>query len=88
MISPPACAGCGKDLATMQRRGQDWYCGVCGPRARALRGLRQHPARWPSATGTGSRDARSCPPDDGQDPAAEIVEDRRRGIDPALPAGP
>jgi len=30
VIAPQACAGCGKDLATMQRRGQDWYCGVCG----------------------------------------------------------
>src|SRR5260370_30097089 len=30
-VSPPACTGCGKDLRTMQRRGQDWYCGVCGP---------------------------------------------------------
>ena len=32
VISPPACAGCGKELRTMQRRGQDWYCAVCGPR--------------------------------------------------------
>ena len=31
IISPPVCAGCGKQLRTLQRRGQDWYCGVCGP---------------------------------------------------------
>jgi hypothetical protein len=31
-ISPPVCAGCGKQLRTVQRRGQDWYCGACGPR--------------------------------------------------------
>ena len=30
-ISPPVCAGCRKQLRTLQRRGQDWYCGVCGP---------------------------------------------------------
>jgi hypothetical protein len=30
-VCPPACTACGKDLRTMQRRGQDWYCGVCGP---------------------------------------------------------
>ena len=30
-VSPPCCAGCGKPLRTLQRRGQDWYCSVCGP---------------------------------------------------------
>ncbi|MFG2563752.1 hypothetical protein [Streptomyces sp. NPDC048496] len=29
-ISPPVCAECGKLLRTFQRRGQDWYCSVCG----------------------------------------------------------
>ncbi|MFJ8828370.1 hypothetical protein ACIREE_42570 [Streptomyces sp. NPDC102467] len=28
--SPPVCAECGKKLRTLQRKGQDWYCGVCG----------------------------------------------------------
>ena len=32
VISPPVCAGCGRHLRTLQRRGQDWYCAVCGPR--------------------------------------------------------
>ncbi|WP_433258599.1 hypothetical protein ACQPYK_24040 [Streptosporangium sp. CA-135522] len=31
-ISLPVCAECGKQLRTLQRREQDWYCGVCGPR--------------------------------------------------------
>ena len=31
-ISPPVCADCGKALRTLQRRGEHWYCGVCGPR--------------------------------------------------------
>lgn len=30
-VSPPVCAECGKALRTLQRRGQDWYCSVCGP---------------------------------------------------------
>jgi hypothetical protein len=30
-ISPPVCAECGKQLRTFQRRGEHWYCGVCGP---------------------------------------------------------
>ncbi|CAM5629923.1 hypothetical protein STENM327S_02393 [Streptomyces tendae] len=29
-ISPPVCAECGKNLRTLQRQGQDWYCSVCG----------------------------------------------------------
>jgi len=31
IISPPVCAGCGQQLRTLQRRGEDWYCGACGP---------------------------------------------------------
>jgi hypothetical protein len=30
-ISSPVCANCNKALRTLQRRGEDWYCGVCGP---------------------------------------------------------
>ena len=44
VISAPTCAGCGKDLAAMQRRGQDWYCRACGPRRERCAVLRQHPA--------------------------------------------
>ena len=32
VISPPVCAGCGRQLRTLQRRGEDWYCGGCGSR--------------------------------------------------------
>jgi hypothetical protein len=28
-ISLPVCAECGKDLRSLQRQGQDWYCAVC-----------------------------------------------------------
>jgi hypothetical protein len=31
-VPAPVCAECGKALRTFHRRGQDWYCGVCGPR--------------------------------------------------------
>ena len=30
-ISPPCCARCGKHLRTLHRRGEEWYCGGCGP---------------------------------------------------------
>jgi hypothetical protein len=33
-VAPPACAECGKHLRSLQRRGEDWYCAVCGPRPR------------------------------------------------------
>ena len=29
-VSPPRCAQCGKELRSIQRRGQDWYCASCG----------------------------------------------------------
>ncbi|MEW2121203.1 site-specific integrase [Streptomyces sp. NPDC005474] len=29
-IASPLCADCGKTLRTLQRKGQDWYCSVCG----------------------------------------------------------
>lgn len=28
-ISAPRCATCGKELRSLQRRGQDWFCGPC-----------------------------------------------------------
>jgi hypothetical protein len=31
-VSPPVCAACSKPMRTLQRRGQDWYCGACGVR--------------------------------------------------------
>ena len=34
-VSAPVCAECGKAMRAFQRRGQDWYCGVCGPVAAA-----------------------------------------------------
>ena len=83
-VSPPACTGCGKDLRTMQRRGQDWYCGVCGP-------VRLPCAACGNTRRVASRDrdeqprCAQCPPGDGQDPA-EIVMNVVAAIDPALPA--
>jgi hypothetical protein len=38
VISPPVCAECGKQLRTLQRRGQDWYCGACSLRPESCAG--------------------------------------------------
>jgi hypothetical protein len=62
-ISPPVCAECDKPLRTYQRRGEHWYCGVCGPvrepcaacgnlRRVRCRDREQH-HRWPPAAATG-----------------------------------
>jgi hypothetical protein len=83
-ISPPACAECGKHLRTYQRRGEDWYCAVCGPVREpcAACGRLQRVHRR-------DRDGRPrcprCPPGDGRDPVGLIVE-IVTSIDPSLPA--
>jgi hypothetical protein len=82
-ISPPVCARCGKQLRTMQRRGEDWYCGVCGPNRVPCTGCRNL-----RTVGRRDRDGRpycmKCPPDD-DDPVA-IVVDVVAGVAPTVPA--
>lgn len=84
-ISPPLCTECGKPLRTLQRRGEDWYCGVCGP-------IRRPCASCGDLEKVHSRDRDGrprcirCPPDDGRDPV-EIVVEVVAVVDPALSAG-
>ena len=84
-ISLPVCAACGKQLRSMRRRGQDWYCTACGRR----------PARCAScgqdrATATADRQGRprcrQCPDDDARDPVAVLTEVITR-LEPTLAAG-
>ena len=84
-VAAPACAGCGRPLRTMQRRGQDWYCHVCGPK--------REPCAACGTTRTvtardrdGQPRCGECPPGSGQDPI-DIVVGLVTAIDPALPAG-
>ncbi len=82
-ISPPVCAECGKQLRTLQRRGQDWYCGVCGPRREPCTACGQT-----RVVSVRDRDGRprcgQCPPEDGRDPVDVIVDVVAR-VDPTLP---
>lgn len=85
-ISPPACAECGKHLRTFQRRGEDWYCGVCGPRREPCTSCEQS-----RPVNIRDRDGRprcaKCPPDNGHDPVDTVV-DVVAGIDPRCPPTP
>ncbi len=82
-VSPPVCATCGKHLRTLQRRGQDWYCGVCGPR-------REPCAACGNTRTVHSRDrdgrprCGQCPSGDGRDPL-DIIVGVVTGVDPTLP---
>ena len=82
-VSPPVCAGCGKQLGSFQRRGEDWFCSACGPKREPCAGcgkIRVIHQR--------DRDGRprcaKCPPDG--DPVA-IVTGIVAAIDPGLPTG-
>jgi hypothetical protein len=83
-ISAPVCADCGKPLRTLQRRGEDWYCGGCGPR-------REPCAACGETKVVNVRDRHGrprcvrCPPDDGGDPVSIVVE-VVTGADPTLSA--
>ncbi|HTW97877.1 MAG TPA: hypothetical protein VMD59_03815, partial [Acidimicrobiales bacterium] len=80
-ISPPRCASCDKALRSFQRRGEDWYCGVCGPRRVpcascgkvAIATFKDRAAR-PRCC--------SCPPE-GREPL-EVVLEVVRGLEPDL----
>jgi hypothetical protein len=84
-ISPPVCAECGKALRTQQRRGEDWYCGVCGPVREPCTACGE--IRPVNSRGRdGKPRCHRCPPGDGRDPVALITE-VVAGVDPSLPAG-
>jgi hypothetical protein len=69
--SAPCCTGCGKALRTMQRRGQDWYCSVCGPRREPCAGCgRTRPVE--SRDRHGLPRCFACPPEG--DSAQSVVE--------------
>jgi hypothetical protein len=83
-ISSPVCASCNKALRSLQRRGEDWYCGVCGPAREPCTACgKTRPVTFRD------RDRRprcgQCPPGDGGDPT-DVVVDIVTGVDPTLRA--
>ncbi len=85
VISPPVCAGCGKALRTQQRRGEDWYCGVCGPVREPCTAC-GHLRPVNSRDRDGKPRCHRCPAGDGRDPVVLITE-VVAGVDPSLTAG-
>ncbi len=83
-IAAPVCAECGKVLRTMQRRGQDWYCSVCGP-ARVRCAVCGKLRRLHSRDRAGRPRCHSCPPEYGPDPMQILVE-VIASVDPQIPA--
>lgn len=73
IISAPCCTECGKQLRTMQRRGDDWYCGVCGPRPEPCATC-GHTRRVATRDRDGRPRCSRCPPDAGRDPVAIVIE--------------
>jgi hypothetical protein len=84
VISAPACAGCGKQLRSLQRRGQDWYCAACGLRPGRCASCGQQ-----QVIATVDRQGRPrcshCPDRDDRDPLTVLAATVRE-LDPSLPA--
>ena len=81
-ISPPVCADCGKALRTLQRRGEHWYCGVCGPRRERCVGCGQT-RRIARRDRAGGPLCIGCRPEDGID-SMQILHGIITAIDPVL----
>ena len=84
-ISPPRCAGCGREVTSMQRRGNHWYCSPCFDRPLAC-------ASCGNVRQVASRDRHGrprcgqCPDRDTRDPREALTE-VITSADPGLTAG-
>jgi hypothetical protein len=83
-ISPPVCAECGKQLRTFQRRGEDWYCAVCGSRSRQCASCGQQRTNI-TLDRQGAPRCSQCPDEDDRDPLVVLIEVVTR-LDPSLSA--
>jgi integrase len=72
-ISPPWCAGCGRAVTSMQRRGEDWYCSPCfaRPEACAACGQQRHVT---FRDRHGRPRCSQCPDHDDRDPHRVLIE--------------
>jgi integrase len=81
-ISPPLCAGCGRAISSMQRRGEDWYCSPCFTRPQPCAGCGQQ-RHVTFRDRQGQPRCSRCPDHDGRDPRQVLVE-VIASVDPGL----
>ena len=81
-VSPPVCAECSRPMRTLQRRGQDWYCGACGvrPLPCAACGQLRHISTRDRA---GQPRCAQCPDRDDRDPIS-VIHDVIARLDPTV----
>jgi len=79
-ISPPVCVQCGKALRTLQRRGEDWYCSVCGQVREPCAACGQF-RRASRRDRAGRPRCAECPDDDTRDPV-EVIYGIVAALDP------
>ena len=81
-VSPPVCAECGKPMRTLQRRGQDRFCGACSlrPAPCAACGQLRHVSTRDRA---GAARCAQCPDRDDRDPIL-VIHDVVARLDPAV----
>jgi hypothetical protein len=72
-ISPPWCADCGREITSMQRRGEDWYCCHCVVRPQACSACGQQ-RQVTFRDRYGSPRCSRCPDPDTRDPRRVLVE--------------
>ncbi len=83
-ISPPGCADCGREITSMQRRGEHWYCCPCFVRPQQCASCGQQ--RQVSFRDRNGRPRCSqCPDRDARDPRRVLVE-VITSLDPGLTA--
>jgi hypothetical protein len=83
-ISAPFCAGCGRVVASIQRRGEDWYCTGCFTRPQPCASC-GHLRYVASRDRQGQPRCGQCPDEDQRDPLAALVT-AIRAVDASMPA--
>jgi hypothetical protein len=83
-IAPPRCADCGRDITSIQRRSEHWYCSPCVTHPKVCAGCGQQ-RQVASRDRRGRPRCNKCPDQDAREPRAALVE-IITGIDPDLSA--
>ncbi len=83
-ISPPRCAGCGREVTSMQRRSGHWYCSPCFDRPQACAGCGSQ-RQVASRDRQGRPRCCQCPDQDGRDPR-DVLTEIITSTDQGLPA--